>query len=713
MATRKKQPPVLTKSILRTILLLCAMIGLLIFVLVRVAYIKTVHGKEYQTLAEKQQVESTDVIIPALRGSISDRNGNILAESSRVYNVILDCQVLIEAKQSDQVSTIEQLMQTLGLKDENVIRQYMTDEYKGYRYWKLEEGEGISVAQMEEIQAAINKDKVVGVWFEEAEDRKYVNDSLAAHVVGFNGSYGVEQYYDEYLSGVEGRKMVVASTGNSFVEEYIAAEDGKDLTLTIDTKVQYYMEEVLQRGLINKNAIKGCAICMNPKTGEIYGLAVAPTYNLNDPLKVVGVSQKYKKNHDEKSPDYASSVWTNFAISLAYDPGSTFKPIFASAAMNEAVIGEDDTLICTGVYDMSDLSTTGEELEVRCAGRTVHGTQTVGQILMNSCNIGMTKMSEKLTVKKWLQYQEAFGLAQLTGIDIVGEAGDSDTLVYMDPQEAVAKDLPYSAMYTYQKATTSFGQGFKVTPIQLITAFSSVINGGEYLKPYVVSQINDENGDIIMSQSKTVLRHPISEEVSALMREYMYGTVMAGTGQEAQVAGYAIGGKTGTAEKYDEKGDLIPDSYVVSFVGYTPVEDPEVILLVILDEADGGSSHDTAELASQMFELILPALGLYPDESLYQDIPSPNAGQNIDLGNGENKDDTTDDTEDDTYEEGTGVVEEDNTWEEGNDADEGDTNDETIDYAGDGNEDFDGENGGDTGGDTDGGTDAEGDTPAE
>ena len=257
MATRKKQPPVLTKSILRTILLLCAMIGLLIFVLVRVAYIKTVHGKEYQTLAEKQQVESTDVIIPALRGSISDRNGNILAESSRVYNVILDCQVLIEAKQSDQVSTIEQLMQTLGLKDENVIRQYMTDEYKGYRYWKLEEGEGISVAQMEEIQAAINKDKVVGVWFEEAEDRKYVNDSLAAHVVGFNGSYGVEQYYDEYLSGVEGRKMVVASTGNSFVEEYIAAEDGKDLTLTIDTKVQYYMEEVLQRGLINKNAIKG------------------------------------------------------------------------------------------------------------------------------------------------------------------------------------------------------------------------------------------------------------------------------------------------------------------------------------------------------------------------------------------------------------------------------------------------------------------------
>ncbi len=697
MAPRKRQSAVITKSVGRTIFFLCVAIVLLIFVLIRVAYIKMVHGEEYQTLAEKQQVESTDVIIPALRGSITDRNGNMLAESSRVYNVILDCQVLIEAKQSDQVSTIEQLMQTLGIKDENVIRQYMTDEYKEYRYLKLKEGEGISVAQMEELQTAIDKDKVIGIWFEEAEDRQYVNDSLAAHVVGFNGSYGVEQYYDEYLSGVEGRKMVVASTGNSFVEEYIPAEDGKDLTLTIDTKVQYYMEEVLQQGLINKNAINGCAICMNPKTGEIYGLAVAPTYNLNNPMEVVGVSQKYKKKHDEKSQEYASSVWTNYAISLAYDPGSTFKPIFASAAMNEAVIGEDDTLVCTGFYDASHMGITEDDnLSVQCAGRTVHGTQTVGEIIKNSCNIGMTKMSEKLSVKKWLQYQEAFGLAQLTGIDLVGEAGDSDTLIYMDPEEAIAKDLPYSAMYDYQKATTSYGQGFKLTPIQLITAFSSVINGGEYLKPYVVSQITDESGEIIMSQSKEVLRHPISEDISALMREYMYGTVMAGTGQEAQVAGYAIGGKTGTAQKYDEEtGDVTEDRYVVSFIGYTPVDDPEVVLLVVLDEADGGNSHDTAELASQMFEKILPALGLYPDESLYQDIPSPNAGNDIDLGNAGNQDngsdtegDSSDEdviTSDDVQSDDTGA---DDTWDDdtgddtggddadfgtGSDAGEGDT----------------------------------------
>ncbi len=702
MAPRRKQTYVITKSVGRTIFFLFLAIVMLIFVLIRVAYIKTVHGEEYQTLAEKQQVESTDVVIPALRGSISDRNGNMLAESARVYNVILDCQVLIEAKQSDQVSTIEQLMQTLGLQDENIIRQYMTDEYKEYRYLKLEEGEGISVAQMEEIQAAIDKDKVVGVWFEEAEDRQYVNDSLAAHVVGFNGSYGVEQYYDEYLSGVEGRKMVVASTGNSFVEEYIPAEDGKNLTLTIDTKVQYYMEEVLQQGLINKNAINGCAICMNPKTGEIYGMAVAPTFNLNNPEEIIGVSKKYKKTHDENSGEYISGVWTNYAITLAYDPGSTFKPIFASAAMNEAVIGEDDTLVCTGYYDLSDMSAGDEDISVRCAGGTVHGTQTVGDIIKNSCNIGMTKLSEKLTVKKWLQYQEAFGLAQLTGIDLVGEGGDSDTLIYMDPEEAIAKDLPYSAMYAYQKATTAYGQGFKVTPIQLITAFSSVINGGEYLKPYVVSQITDSNGDIIMSQSKTVLRHPISEDVSRLMREYMYGTVMAGTGQEAQVAGYAIGGKTGTAQKYDEEtGDVSEDRYVISFIGYTPVDDPEVVLLVILDEADGGSSHDTAELASQMFEKILPALGLYPDSSLYQDIPSPNAGNNIDLGNA-GQDDSEDTSEDDS--------EEDWSDEEGSDDESvGEDASSEEDVTGDIAESDIGENGEDEagGGDTEGDIEAE------
>ena len=282
----------------RLLLILLISVVLLIVVFGRVVYIKMVHGAEYQQMAEEQQVASTDVTIPALRGSIRDRNGNIMAESVRVYNVILDCETLIKASESLKTSTVDQLVETLSLASEDVVRQYLTDAYIEYRYLKLDEGKGISASQMEEIQRGIDSGRVVGVWFEEDEARHYVNDSLAAHVIGFNGNYGVEQYYNEYLEGVAGRKMVVASTGNSFVDEYIAAENGNNLTLTIDSKIQYYMEQELLNGVVSNNAYKGCAICMNPKTGEIYGMVIMPTFNLNNNVEILGMSQKYQ----EKNP---------------------------------------------------------------------------------------------------------------------------------------------------------------------------------------------------------------------------------------------------------------------------------------------------------------------------------------------------------------------------------------------------------------------------
>lgn len=621
----------------RLLFVLCLTIILMIALFARVAYIKEVHGEEYQQRAQQQQINSTDVTIPALRGSIYDRNGSVLAESSRVYNVILDCQTLIEAKEALQISTIEQLMQTLGLENEEEIRQYMTDEYKEYRYLKIDKGKGISVTQMKEIQKGIDDGKVVGVWFEEDENRQYVNDSLAAHVIGFDGNYGVEQYYNEYLSGMAGRKMVVAGTGNSFVEEYIAAENGKNLTLTIDSKVQYYMEEVLQQGVLSTNALKGCAICMNPKTGEIYGMVIMPTFNLNNNIELIGLSDKYKqKNPDKNAPEYYSSVWTNYAISMTYEPGSTFKPMFASAALNEGVIGVNDTIVCNGLYQIY-------EVEVKCAGREVHGTETVADIIRNSCNVGMTQISERFSTSKWLQYQEAYGFAQRTGIDLIGEGGDSKTLVYVSEEEADAMGTT-NDIGPFEKATTAYGQGFRMTPIQLITAFSSVINGGEYLKPYVVSQITDENGNVVEAHSKEVQRYTISSEVSKLMRQYMYGTVSSGTGTDAQVEGYVIGGKTGTAEKINDDGSYEEGKYVVSFIGFTPVDDPEVVLLVILDETDNNTSHEAANLASQMFEKILPALGLYPDNGANQNAPSPNQGQSAEAGDNSSAAPADDDT---------------------------------------------------------------------
>lgn len=280
-------------------LLLMVALVLLAAVFARVIYIKTVHGEEYQARAEAQQLSSTDVTIPSLRGSIYDRDGNVLAESVRVYNVILDPQALIEAGESKQINAVETLMQVLKLSDESEIRKYFSQEYKEYRYLKLQQGLGISASQMEAIQTEIDAGRIVGVWFEEDEERTYLNNSQAAHVLGFNGVYGVEQYYDEYLQGTNGRKMVVAGAGNSFIDEYVAAQDGYNLTTTINSKVQYEMEQTLQYGVARLNAERGLAICMNCKTGEILGYALCPTYNLNDVNQLVGLSEKYTKRHPD------------------------------------------------------------------------------------------------------------------------------------------------------------------------------------------------------------------------------------------------------------------------------------------------------------------------------------------------------------------------------------------------------------------------------
>ena len=597
---------------------------LMLALLVRVGYIKGVHGEEYQQRAEAQQLSSTDVEIPALRGSILDRNGNVLAQSTRVYNVILDCQVLIEASESQQLSTLDQLVNTLKLQDDSPIRKFMTSEYESYRYMKLPEGKGISAAQMESIQQGIDKGKVVGVWFEEDENRQYVNDSLAAHVIGFNGTYGVEQYYNDQLEGTSGRKMVVAASGNSYVEEYLAPQNGDNLTLTIDSKVQYNIEQILQDAVQKTNALRGAVILMNSKTGALVAEAEVPTFNLNNVNEVSGLSKEYQQRYpDTSDQDYYPRIWNSWVISSTYEPGSTFKPVFAAAALNEAVINENTPFYCSGHYQIYDA-------EVNCANGEAHGQETISDIIRNSCNVGMAQISELLPTSKWLEYQEAFGLGTLTGIDISGEVGDNRSLIYLSEDEADALGLT-NYMGPFEKATTSFGQGFRVTPIQQICAFNSIINGGEYLKPYVVSEIDDASGNAVSTRSKEVLRNTVSEEVSKKIRQYCLNVVEGeGTGALARVPGYHIGGKTGTGEKLGDDGQYVEGKYIVSFESFVPADDPEYVMLVILDETNTGSSHQIALLSGQIWESILPALGMYPDPSINADAPSPST---IDIRN--------------------------------------------------------------------------------
>ncbi|MCF0136077.1 MAG: penicillin-binding protein 2 [Lachnospiraceae bacterium] len=600
----------------REMFFLIVMVVLMIALMGRVAYIKIVHGSDYQAAAEAQQLDSTDVTIPALRGPILDKNGNILAESTRIYNVILDCQVLIESSEAKQKSTVEQLVSALGLGSEDQVRRYMTSEYADYRYLKFDPGKGISTEKMQIIQAGINEGSVVGVWFEEAESRIYYNGSLAAHVLGFNGVYGVEQYYDEYLQGTSGRKMVVAGSGVSYVEEYIEAQDGCTLTLTIDSKVQGIIEQFMATGVEVTNAVQGAAILMKCSTGEITAMCEVPTYDLNDVTTLIGTSEKWLENNPDKSdPDYYANVWNSFLISSTFEPGSCFKPMFMAAALNEGIVTINSPFVCNGYYTVYDA-------EVGCAGGEWHGLEIPSDIIANSCNVGMTQISLLFPRADWLLYQEAYGLGNLTGIDIAGEAGDNRSLIYVSAEEAERLGTG-NAIGFFEKATTAFGQGFRMTPMQLICAMNSVINGGEYLRPYVVSQITDANGNVIASQTKEVLRYTIDSWISHELRTYMRRVVREGTGMNALVPGYDIGGKTGTAEKTDENGGYAEGKYVVSFISFTPVEDPEYVLLVILDETDKNVSSQSAHLAGMIWEAILPELGLYPDPTLNQEAVSP------------------------------------------------------------------------------------------
>lgn len=587
---KKKVRRKMSQKFARLLMILLLLFALLLSLFIRVAYIKYVHGDEYEKAAEAQQMVSTDYVIPALRGSILDSSGTVLAESVRAYNVIVDCKVLYEASEKDKASTVKALCDILNIEDPEKVSRYAGEEYKEYRYLRLPGGQGIRTADKEKIQTGLDEGSIVGIWFEETEERLHPNDSMAAHILGFNGTYGVEQYYDSYLTGTQGRKMVVAGENGSYINEYIEARNGNNLILTLNATVQYHMETIMQEAMEEYNALQGCAICMNPKTGAVYGWVNMPTFNLNNVEEVIGATDRYLELYSSEDEDFYTRIWNNFGLTSTYQPGSTFKPIFAAAALEENLLGTGTTFECKGQMAFYDTT-------IQCAHREAHGIVTLREILSHSCNIGMTKISELFDKKSYMAYQDAYGIGRKTGIDLVGEVS--------------AQGLIYTAdiLGPVEKATTSFGQGFNVTPIQLITAFSSVINGGEVLQPYVVSQITDSAGSVLESHGKTVLRRVLSEETSKTIRSYLLDTVETGTGGSAQVEGYRIGGKTGTAQQ----GNYEDKEYVVSFIGFTPAEDPDVILLVVLDRTDKSSSANASKTASKIFRKILPVLGIYPE----------------------------------------------------------------------------------------------------
>ena len=555
----------------------------------------------YQSKALDQQTRST--VVTASRGTIYDRNGNELAVSATAETVFLSPKELAEELEKPETKWTREslsagLSQLLGVTQESILEQ-MERTYSQYEVVKLRVDEDTANA----VRELLNDNEVHGVYLETDAKRYYPYGSLAAHVIGFVGTdntglYGLEAQYEEELQGQTGLVVSAKDNGGNALpyeyEQYYASHNGDDLVLTLDTNVQYYLEKYVKEMADQFEAANGATgIVMDVKTGGVLGMVSYPNYDLNNYSEVSDARLKAAIEDGSASlADQQLRQWRNKALNDTYEPGSTFKILTMSAAMEEGLINMNTTYTCTGGIHVSDAT-------IHCTG--THGTQTLKEAAAHSCNPAFITFGLQLGNEKFYEYMNDFGLMQGSGVDLDGEASG----VFASPESFTQLDL----------ACYAFGQNFNVTPMALIAAQAACVNGGYLHAPYLVEQIVDSDGNVTYQHDNTPVRQVISEETSAHVRECLEYVVSDGTGRNGQVKGYRVGGKTGTADK-GQTGDL-----VVSFVSFAPADDPQVIILVTMDtpsrsagtSVSGGSM--VAPVNSKIMADILPYLGIEPTYS--------------------------------------------------------------------------------------------------
>ena len=582
----------------RRILLVMLTLGLAAFVPVgfRLYALMIRDYDYYASLALRNQTRSTQVT--ADRGNIYDRNMNILAASVSVENVYLDPHELKQSK-----ADLEDISQTLGQileKDPAWILEQAQDLTQRYK----QVGSRVSEETAAAIRSYINENNISGIHLEPNSQRTYPYGTLAAQVIGFTnasneGSEGVEAAYNSYLSGESGK--VVTTKGNNEMdmpfsyEKYVESQPGADVILTLDATIQACLEKRLQEAVEKYDVQNGAfGLVMNCKTGEILAMATLGSYDPNNYLEIYDADTAadleqmklaYQQN-PEGSEAYISGKsayqtalsaarlkqWRNRVLSDGYEPGSTFKVLTMAAALDCGAIDLKTSFHCSGSEQIP-----GRSQLLHCWRSQGHGSETTAQALQNSCNIAFAHIALKLGGERFYEYIEKFGILEKTGIDLAGESKG----VFFDKSLITDTDKWGTASLT----SGSFGQTFKITPLQLVRAIASVVNGGYLLEPYIVSEVIDADGNTLLKAEPTVVRQTISAETSAIMRELITSVVTEGTAKNAQVAGFSIGGKTGTSEKidvFDENGQRVLDK-IVSFVGIAPMDDPEYIVLAALD----------------------------------------------------------------------------------------------------------------------------------
>lgn len=613
-------------------------------------------SKKWQSLANSQQLTSTTV--SASRGTIYDTNGQVLAQSATVYTIYSDNFMLWEFidKKDDRIKELkaaiaeendeetiseytEKLKNTLNSNDTyNAVLDFFAEKLgiergtladklsdKSMRYVILKKE--IEKTDADEIEKFLSEQELDGIRCDPDTKRFYPQNSLAANVIGYTdyngtGIYGLEAYYEEYLAGVDGRVVTAADKyGNEIPYKYkqsYEAQDGDTLYANIDVNIQYYLKRALEDVCAQHSPkYRACGIIMNPKTGEVLAMETCYSYDPNEPAEVTDAQTAAKlASLPEDSKEYTdlqmnawATQWSNKAISELYFPGSVFKVITGSAALEENAITLEDTFSCGTQIKVLDTT-------YHCWSDSDHGAQNLQDAMTNSCNPAFIQIGQRLGIDKFYKYLKAYGFTDKTGIDLPGEAYGLTKL--------------YDNMTIVDLASESFGQTNKITPIQMITAYSAAINGGYLVTPQVIDRIIDSNGNIVKDFEPDIKRQVISEDTSAAMREILENVCVTNQGSNCYIQGYRIGGKSGTSQKLDIDPTGRED-YVASYCAFAPADDPEVIMLVMVDDPQGDEfygSQVAAPVCTQVLSDILPYLGFIPeytDEELAElDVSVPN-----------------------------------------------------------------------------------------
>lgn len=620
MAKRNRKPKKFTKTMKKKLLVVFLLVVFLLIVLViRLFYIRYSKGSEYAKKVLSQQGYASQTI-PYQRGDILDSQGTILATSVDVYNVILDCKLINEDEKYVE-PTIAALLQCFPDVTEEELRTALTEKADS-RYFVLrkklpyEQIQGFEALENEVYTEGKNKGNKVnpniqGVWFEKEYVRQYPYNALGCKILGFTtsgnvGIGGLEDYYNDTLNGIDGRQYGYLNTDNNFEKTIKEPVNGQSLVTTIDMNIQNIVEQKIAafNAAHANEATEGAGsqntavIVMNPQNGEILAMADSTGYDLNNPwdLSAYYTPEQIEAMDEQTTLDTLNGIWQNFCTTYTYEPGSTIKPFTVATGLETGKLNGDETYFCDGYQEVG-----GHTIKCVAHKHGGHGVETIEQAIMNSCNDALMQIADTIGKDEFSKYQKIFNFGLKTNIDLPGEAR-TDTVV-KGAEEMGSADL----------ATYSFGQNFNVTMIQLASGFSSIINGGNYYQPHLVKKIVDDNGNTVETIEPVLMKQTISKQTSDTVKGYLYNTVSTGTAKSAKVEGYSMGGKTGTAEKYPRKNG----KYLVSFIGFAPVENPQVLVYVVINEPNvenQAQSSLATNLAKDIFTELFPYMNIYKDE---------------------------------------------------------------------------------------------------